>query len=57
VHRRGALLARFELSGGYALKDQYLQRMRAVTAADVQRVARTYFLDQKKNIGVLLPQP
>ena len=57
VHRRAALLARFELSGGYALKDQYLQRMRAVTAADVQRVARTYFLDQRKNIGVLVPQP
>jgi zinc protease len=57
VHRRAALLARFELSGGHALKDQYLRRMRAVTAADVQRVARTYFLDQKKNIGVLLPQP
>jgi zinc protease len=57
VHRRAALLARFELSGGHALKDQYLQRMRAVTAADVQRVARAYFLDQKKNVGVLVPQP
>jgi zinc protease len=57
VHRRAALLARFELSGGHALKDQYLQRIRAVTAADVQRVARTYFLDKKKNVGVLIPQP
>ena len=57
VHRRASLLARFELIGGYALSDGYLQRMRAVTAADVQRVARAYFLPQHKNAGVLLPRP
>ena len=57
VHRRASLLARFETIGGYALKDKYLERMRAVTAADVQRVARAYFLDQRKNVGVLLPRP
>jgi len=28
-----------------------------VTAADVQRVARAYFPDDKKNVGVLLPRP
>ena len=57
VHRRASLLARFELIGGYAEKDRYLQRIRAVTAADVQRVARTYFLPHRKNVGVLLPRP
>ena len=57
VHRRAALLARFELIGGYEGKDKFLERLRAVTAADVQRVARTYFADDKKNVGVLLPQP
>ncbi|MBM4441837.1 MAG: insulinase family protein [Candidatus Rokubacteria bacterium] len=57
IHRRAALLARFELIGGYAQKDRYLERIRAVTAADVQRVARTYFKDQGKNLGVLLPLP
>jgi zinc protease len=57
VHRRASLLARFELLGGYAEKDRYLQRIRAVTAADVQRVARTYFLSHRKNVGVLLPRP
>ena len=56
VHRRASLLARFELLGGYAQKDRYLERIRAVTAADVQRVARTYFRDQLKNVGVLLPR-
>jgi zinc protease len=57
VHRRASLLARFELIGGYALKDRYLQRIRAVTAVDVQRVARTYFVESHKNVGVLLPRP
>jgi zinc protease len=56
VHRRASLLARFELIGGYALKDQYLDRIRAVTAADLQRVAGAYFNDDKKNVGILLPK-
>src|SRR5689334_4654495 len=57
VHRRAGLLARFELIGGYADKDRFVEGLRAVTAADIQRVARTYFSDDKKNIGVLVPQP
>ena len=56
VHKRAALLARFELVGGYALKDQYLDRIRAVTAGDLQRVAQRYFTDDKKNVGILLPK-
>lgn len=57
VHRRAALLARFELIGGYAGRDRFLDRLRAVTAGDVQRVANTYFADDKKNVGVLIPRP
>jgi zinc protease len=56
IHRRASLLARFELLGGYAQKDRYLDRIRAVTADDLQRVARTYFPDDKKNVGILLPK-
>jgi zinc protease len=56
VHKRAALLARFELIGGYALKDQYLDKIRAVTAADLQRVAEKYFSEDKKNVGILLPK-
>ena len=56
VHKRAALLARFELIGGYALKDQYLDKIRAVTAADLQRVAQKYFSEDKKNVGILLPK-
>jgi zinc protease len=57
VHRRAALLARFELIGGYAGKEKFLERLRTVTAADVQRVARAYFSDDKKSVGVLIPRP
>jgi zinc protease len=57
VHRRNALLARFELIGGYAEKDRFVPRIRAVTADDVLRVARTHFPETRKNVGVLLPQP
>jgi zinc protease len=57
VHRRAAQLARFELTGGYRTKDDYLRNLRAVTAADIQRVAQAYFLPHKKNVGVLVPRP
>ena len=56
VHKRATLLARFELIGGFALKDQYLDKIRAVTAADLQRVAQRYFTADKKNVGILLPK-
>jgi zinc protease len=57
VHRRASLLARFELIGGYADKDTFLDRLRGVKPEDLRRVARAYFPDQKKNVGVLIPRP
>ena len=57
IHRRASLLARFELLGDYARKDTYLDLIRAVSAGDLQRVARAYFQDDKKNVGILLPRP
>ena len=57
IHRRASLLARFETIGGYKLGDSFISRIRAVTAADIQRVARTWFPTDKKNVGILLPQP
>ncbi len=56
VHRRASLLARFEMIGGYALMDRFLDTIRAVTAADLTRVARAYFPGDRKNVGVLLPK-
>jgi len=57
VHRRATLLARFELIGGHDQVDSFVQKIRAVTAADVQQAARAYFPEDRKNVGVLLPRP
>jgi len=56
VHRRAALLARFELIGGYALKDSFIAKIRAVTAADLTRVAGLWFAPSQKSVGVLVPK-
>src|SRR6266571_9157110 len=56
VHRRAALLARFELIGGYELKDSFITKIRAVTAADLTRVAGAWFAPEGKSVGVLLPK-
>src|SRR5213594_3106826 len=56
VHQRASLLARFEIIGGFALKDSFLAKVRAITAADLTRVARTWFAPERKSVGVLLPK-
>lgn len=55
IYRRASLLARFELIGGWRLLRQFVPGIRAVTAQDLQRVARTYFPDERRNVGILLP--
>ncbi len=55
VHSRASDLARFELLGSWRLAERYVPSIRAVTAADVQRVARAYFPADAKNAAVLLP--
>ena len=57
IHRRASLLARFELIGGYRLKDAYVAKIRAVNAADLRRVAGAWFPEDKRNVGILLPKP
>jgi zinc protease len=57
IHQRASLLARFELIGGYAMKDSFLAKVRAVSATDLTRVARAWFDPDKKSVGVLLPKP
>ena len=57
VFSRSSVLGRFEILGSWRLLEDYLPRLRAVTPADVQRVARTYFLVDRKNVSILLPVP
>jgi zinc protease len=57
VYSRASTLARFELLGSWRLLERYVPSIRAVTAADIQRVARQYFPADRKNAAVLLPLP
>jgi zinc protease len=55
VHARASTLARFELAGSWRQAEAFVPLIRAVTAADVQRVAQTHFAADRKNVGVLVP--
>jgi zinc protease len=55
VHSRASSLARFELMGSWRLGEGFVPAIRAVTAADVQRVARAYFPRERKSVGILRP--
>ena len=57
VYSRASLLVRFELIGGWRLEKAFVPGIRAVTAEDLRRVAQTYFPDERRNVGVLLPVP
>lgn len=57
LHRRAAVLARFELIGGWRSLERFVPSIRAVTAQDLQQVARRYFADGLRNVGVLIPVP
>jgi zinc protease len=57
VFSRASVLGRYEMMGSWRLLDDFLPKLRAVTAADVQRVARQYFAVERRNVSVLLPAP
>jgi zinc protease len=57
VYNRAATIGRHELMGGWRLIDQYLPGIRAVTAADLQRVARQYFVSDHQTTAILVPVP
>lgn len=57
VHARAATAARHELAAGVRLRDELLPRVRAVTREDVRRVARRYFVPDRRTTAVLVPLP
>jgi len=57
VMSRASMLGRHELVGGWRLLDEFLAGVRAVTAADLQAVARRYFVRDRLTTAILVPVP
>ena len=56
--RRAMLLGQAEMvSAGWRRVDQFVERIRAVTAKDIQRVARQYLTEDNRTLGILVPLP
>ncbi len=56
--RKAMLLGQAETIGaGWRRVDQFLERIRAVTAKDVQRVAKQYLTEDNRTVGILIPLP
>jgi len=51
------LLGQYETQGDWRKIDDYLPAIRAVTAEDLQRVARTHLTTENRTVGVLDPLP
>jgi len=52
---QGMLLGQYEIAGGWRRFDNYLPGLRAVTPADIQRVAAKYFTAENRTVGILDP--
>jgi zinc protease len=55
IFQRARILMRYELTGGWRLRDAYLPGIRAVTREDIRRVAQTYFTADRRNVAILIP--
>lgn len=58
VFRQAMLLGEAETVGaGWRHVYEYLDRIRAVTGSDVQRVASRYLVADRRTVGILIPEP
>ncbi|TKB35003.1 MAG: insulinase family protein, partial [Nitrospira sp.] len=56
--RHAMLLGQAESVGaGWRKIDQFVERIRAVTVKDIQRVARQYLTEDNRTVGTLIPVP
>src|SRR3989442_14335892 len=57
IHQRASLLARFELIGGFALKESFLGKIRPGTAAHPPRAGGAWLAPDTRSVARPLPKP
>jgi zinc protease len=55
VFYQAMLLGQYETVANGKLLEKYLENIRAVTKEDVQRVAKEYFSEDNRTVGILVP--
>jgi zinc protease len=55
VFFQAMLLGEYESVASWKLLEKYLDGVRAVTKEDVQRVAKEYFIEDNRTVGILVP--
>jgi zinc protease len=55
VFYQAMLLGQYETVASWKLFEKYLDGIRAVTKADIQRVAKEYFTEDSRTVGILVP--
>lgn len=55
VFYQAMLLGQYETVANWKLLEKYLQNIRTVTKEDIQRVAKEYFSEDNRTVGILVP--
>jgi len=55
VFYQAMLLGQFETVANWKLLEKYVDSIRAVTREDIQRVAKLYFTEDNRTVGILVP--
>jgi zinc protease len=55
IFYQAMLLGQFETVANWRLLEGYVENIRAVTKEDVMRVAKQYFSEDNRTVGILVP--
>jgi zinc protease len=55
IFYQAMLLGQFETVANWKLLETYVEKVRAVTKEDVMRVAKEYFIEENRTVGILIP--
>lgn len=55
IFYQAMLLGQFETVANWRLLEQYVEKIRAVSKEDVMRVAKEYFSEDNRTVGILVP--